>query len=173
MEPPTPLPPLLSSHFHLNSAKAGLSLPHSASLHFTSLWIPAKKKKEERKRAKLALISPSVLFAFPAKSWSDGWYTSAASRPWKPGHRQAWSREEVGIGEGEGPPRSAFLGAPGTPPACSRPGPAVSRARVPLPLGFPGLSDSPEGLPCPGCPQLSSRCWEASLDPGHFSLAVF
>ena len=132
-----------------------------------------KKKKEERKEQNLpSFPHQSCLHFLPKADLMGG----TPGLPPDPGNQvtgRPGAEKGEGMGEGEGPPRSAFLGAPSTPPSCSRPGPTVSRARVPLPFGFPGLSDSPESLPCPGCPRLSSRCWEASLDPGHFSLAVF
>ena len=58
----------------------------------------------------------------------------------------------VGKGEGEGPPRSALLGAPGTPPASSRPRTCSDQGKGATPFWISRLVRFPQG---PSLPWLS------------------
>lgn len=75
MELPAPRPP---SRFHVNSAKAGLSLLRSASLHF--ILTESQFKEKGKKRSKMPHL-PLGLVCISCQTLALGWGASAAWGP--------------------------------------------------------------------------------------------
>lgn len=156
----SPAPTSLLSFSPKLSKSRSVFAPLSKSSFYFSEFQQKKKEKRRKKKSKTCLhfISPT---AFPAKK-ADlmGGNTPVLPPTQLRSQTGLEQRRGWGLERGRGHPGQRSWGCQAPPPAALPRTRSVQGKSATFRIC---LSDCPRGLPCPGCPQLSSRCWEASL----------
>lgn len=173
----SPAPSALLSFSPKLSKSRSVFAPLSKSSFYFSLNSSKKeKKKRKEKEQTLPSFSHRPCLHFLPKAGPVGATPMLPPDPGnqvtdRPGAEKGPGEGERGKGERERPPSSALPGAQGAPPVLcpawdpQRPGHGCRSL-----LDFPGCQTLPGARPAAAVPASPGGPWQASLDPGHFSL---